>query len=152
MGEGGAQLRLAVVGISESAVCGVRDHSQLLAGALAQADMAISCHWLYRTGRSFWASRAEVSAWSRRLAAELEETQPAAILLAYSVFAYSHRGVPLFVPGVLSALRRSRAPVILMLHELAYPWTHGGWRGKVWALTQRAMLVPVMRGGAAAGI
>ena len=145
MDEDGKRVRLAVVGISESTVCGVRDHSQLLAEALRRSDITASWHWLYRTGGSLAASRAEVDAWSGRLTDELAADQPAAILLVYSVFAYSYRGVPLFVPRVLSALRRSGAPIILMLHELAYPWTHGGWRGKVWALTQRAMLVPVMR-------
>src|SRR2546423_15335279 len=99
MAEGSAQLRLAVVGISESAVCGVRDHSQLLAGALAQADMAISCHWLYRTGRSFWAPPAGGRAWSRRLAARLGGRQPAALRPAPPGFAHSPPGAPPCVPG-----------------------------------------------------
>jgi glycosyltransferase involved in cell wall biosynthesis len=32
-----------------------------------------------------------------------------------------------------------------MMHELAYPWRYSGWRGDLWALTQRALLIDVMR-------
>jgi glycosyltransferase involved in cell wall biosynthesis len=35
--------------------------------------------------------------------------------------------------------------VVALMHELAYPWRLGGWRGQVWALAQRAVLVDVVR-------
>jgi glycosyltransferase involved in cell wall biosynthesis len=72
------------------------------------------------------------------------------VLLHYSVFSYSHRGLPLFVHPTLAALRGARVPLVAMMHELVYPWTHGGWRGKVWALSQRALLIDVMRASSAA--
>jgi glycosyltransferase involved in cell wall biosynthesis len=130
-------------------VCGVRDHSNLLAGALRREGLEASVHWLNRRSRSVGAARAEIRHWGDRLEVELRDARTAAIVLVYSVFAYSHRGVPLFVPSVLRVVRRSRLPVVLMLHELAYPWNQGGWRGKVWSLTQRAMLLWVMRAGRA---
>jgi glycosyltransferase involved in cell wall biosynthesis len=65
------------------------------------------------------------------------------------VFAYSHRGVPLFVHPVLRALRRSGIPLLTVLHEFAYPWRRRGWRGTAWALTQRAMLIDVVHASSA---
>jgi glycosyltransferase involved in cell wall biosynthesis len=65
------------------------------------------------------------------------------------VFAYAHRGVPLFVRPTLSALRSSGLPIVTVLHEYAFPWRVDGLRGKVWAVTQRAMLIEVMRASTA---
>lgn len=36
------------------------------------------------------------------------------------------------------------------MHEFAYPWLYGGWRGALWASTQRVAVVDVMRASAAA--
>jgi glycosyltransferase involved in cell wall biosynthesis len=143
-------LRTAVVGMSASPVCGVHDHSVVLADTLNRGQMSCSLHWLLRSATTLRAARTEIREWTRELVPELDRSRPDAILLAYSVFEYSFRGIPLFVPSVLSALLRSRAPLIVVLHELAYPWKRGGWRGRVWALTQRAALVDVMR--AASGV
>jgi len=94
-------------------------------------------------------SLSEFRAWTRQLAIELDKSQPDAVLLHYSVFAYSYRGVPLFVRPTLSALRDLRVPIITVLHEFAYPWKRRGWRGLVWALTQRVLLVDVARASTA---
>jgi glycosyltransferase involved in cell wall biosynthesis len=137
--------RVAVVGASVRATCGVRDHATLLARGLSQVGVAPSLHWLDRRGTSLLAARAEFAAWTRRLRLELERDRPDAVLLHYSVFSFSHRGLPLFVHPTLSALRPARVPLLAMMHELAYPWRYSGWRGDVWALTQRALLIDVMR-------
>ncbi len=129
--------------------CGVRAHAGILAEALEQADISCSLYWLSRREDSLAAARADVRAWTRGLAQELEQGEPDAVLLHYSVFAYSYRGVPFFVHPTLSALRRSGVPVIAVMHEFAYPWNLGGARGKVWALTQRALLLEVMRASSA---
>ncbi|MGH2855694.1 MAG: glycosyltransferase, partial [Solirubrobacteraceae bacterium] len=142
-------LRVAVVGMSAGPTCGARDHAVLLAEGLSRKHVSCSLHWLTRSTESMPAARAEVRAWARALAAELDRDRPDAVLLHYSVFAYAHRGLPLFVSATLSALRSSRVPVLTVLHEFVYPWRHGGWRGKVWALTQRACLIGVMRLSAA---
>ncbi len=141
----GAPLRVAVVGASVRATCGVRDHATLLMHAMAQENVSPSLHWLTREQSSLPAARAEFSAWTRRLARELDSDPPDAVLMHYSVFSYSHRGLPLFVHQTLRALHTARIPLVAMMHELAYPWRYSGWRGDLWALTQRALLIDVMR-------
>ncbi len=141
--------QIAVVGMSASPMCGVRAHATLLAEALGEESVSHSLYWLQRSEESMRAAWLEVQAWRRGLAGELDSGSPDAVLLHYSVFAYSYRGLPLFVRPALSALRSSRIPLITVLHELAYPWRHGGWRGNVWAMTQRAVLVDIVRRSAA---
>jgi glycosyltransferase involved in cell wall biosynthesis len=140
--------RIAVVGVSVSRTCGVRDHAVRLVDALTDVNTLPSLHWLWRSDGSLRASRAEVGAWTRELTAELERNPPDAILLHFSIFAFSYRGLPLFVRPALSALRAARVPIITIAHELVHPWKYGGWRGKVWALTQRALLIDVVRSSA----
>jgi glycosyltransferase involved in cell wall biosynthesis len=142
-------LRVAVVGCSTDATCGVRDHATLLAAALAQEHVSCSLHWLSREQRSLKRARAEVAAWAARLARELAAERPDAVLLHYSVFTYSYKGVPVLLRAVLSALRGLGVPLVTVLHEYAYPWGRSGARGAVWALTQRAVLIELMRASAA---
>ncbi len=142
-------MRVAVVGMSAGPTCGARDHAQLLAEGLGREHVLCSMHWLQRHEESVRGGGAEIRAWGRALAEELARERPDAILLHYSVFAYSYRGLPLFVAPTLAALRRSGIPLITVMHEFVYPWHHGGLRGKVWAITQRALLIDVMRSSAA---
>lgn len=137
------------MGVSVGRTCGVHDHAALLADALRREGVSSSEHWLWRGAGSLRVARSEIRAWARELALELERDPPDAILLHYSVFSYSYRGLPVFVRPVLSALRDVEIPVISVLHELVYPWRRGGWRGKVWALTQRMRLIGVVRASAA---
>jgi glycosyltransferase involved in cell wall biosynthesis len=136
---------VAVVGLSIRTTCGVHDHADVLAAELAAEGVRCTRHWLVRTHSSLGRARAEVNAWSRTLVADLQAERPDAILLHYSVFSYSHKGVPLFVHPVLAALRRTGIPVVGVLHEFAYPWNYGGPRGLVWAVTQRAILIDLIR-------
>jgi glycosyltransferase involved in cell wall biosynthesis len=131
--------------MSEGPTCGARDHAGLLAEALERRGVTCSMHWLWREERSLRGSAREVAGWARRLARELESARPDAVLLHYSVFPFAHRGIPLFAHRVLSALHDSGAPVVSVMHEFAYPWRAGDPRGNVWALTQRAALVEVVR-------
>jgi glycosyltransferase involved in cell wall biosynthesis len=142
-------LRVAVVGMSVGPTCGARDHALLLAEGLSREQVSCSRHWLERREKSVRGGGAEIRAWGQALAGELARERPDAILLHYSVFAFSHRGLPLFVAPVLAVLRRSGIPVVAVLHEYAYPWRHGGLRGKVWAITQRALLIDVVSSSAA---
>lgn len=141
-------LRVAVIGMSEGATCGVYDHATLLGRALADENISCSLHWLRRSENSVTGARSELRAWTQELVPELRGRQDA-ILLHYSVFSYSYRGVPLFVRPTLAALRATGLPMVTVMHEPAYPWKLGGLRGKVWAVTQRAALVGVMRSSAA---
>jgi glycosyltransferase involved in cell wall biosynthesis len=140
--------RVGVIGISIDEPCGVRDHAGLLADALSAEGISCSLHWLSRSDGSLGAARAEARKWVEMVTDELERDRPDAILLHYSVFAFSHRGVPVFTGPLLAALRRLRLPLVSFMHEYAYPWRLGGLRGKVWAVTQRAALVNVVRASA----
>ena len=131
---------IAVVGVSVSDTCGVRDHASLLAQELAREGMPCELHWLRRRQGSLRGSRSEVRAWSVQLARELREYPPRAVLLHYSVFSYAYKGLPLFVAPTLAAVRAPGVPIVAFMHELAYPWRNGGLRGDVWAASQRAVL------------
>jgi glycosyltransferase involved in cell wall biosynthesis len=133
-------IRVAVLGVSIDDPCGVRDHAALLAEALGKQGISCSLHWLSRSGGSPSAERAEVRDWAHATVRELRQRPPQALLLHYSVFAFSHRGVPLLLRPLLTALRTLQLPLVGFMHELAYPWHLGGPRGKVWAATQRAAL------------
>ncbi len=135
--------------MSAGPTCGARDHALLLAEGLSREQVSCSLHWLDRRAQSVRGGGAEIRAWGQALGGELARERPDAILLHYSVFAFSHRGLPLFVAPVMAVLRRSGIPVVTVLHEFVYPWRHGGLRGKVWAITQRVLLIDVMRSSAA---
>ena len=141
-------LRAAVIGVSSSRTCGVRDHASLLAAALPAEDVVCSRHWLSRSDGSLADGRATFKAWSEELETALRDERPDAVLLHYSVFSYAHRGIPLFVHAALASPRAAGAPIVTVLHEYAYPWRFGGARGAVWAVTQRAVLLDVMRASA----
>jgi glycosyltransferase involved in cell wall biosynthesis len=142
-------LRVAAIGVSTNSMCGVRDHAKLLADGLVAENVSCSMHWLSRTAPTFAGAWSELRDWTGALASELEREQPDAVLLHYSVFTLSYKGVPVFVPGLLAASRRARAPLVTVLHEYAYPWRTEGLRGTAWALTQRAVLIAVVRASAA---
>jgi glycosyltransferase involved in cell wall biosynthesis len=137
--------RTAALGISTTAICGVRDHGALLAAALEREGCLCTTHWLDRRDGTLGAARSQVGAWTRALPAELADARAEAVLLHYSVFSYSHRGLPLFTHPVLAAVRRAGLPLVTLLHEFVYPWRRDGARGAAWALSQRALLIDVMR-------
>jgi glycosyltransferase involved in cell wall biosynthesis len=141
-------LRVAMVGISIDESCGVRDYATVLLPALGKEGVDCSLHWLDRKAIALAGARAETRAGIAAIAAEIDERAVDAIVLHYSVFAFAHRGLPVFSLPVLAELQR-RAPLVSVLHEAAYPWHLGGPRGTVWALSQRAALVEVVRRSAA---
>ncbi len=145
----GRRLSVVVVGISVSANCGVRDHARRLGDALAAEGVECSFWWLDRAPGSFGATRKQLRGWLREVHQALERDPPDAILLHYSVFSYSYKGLPVFVRPVFAALAGT-APVFVLLHEFAYPWFYGGWRGALWAVTQRLATIEVMRASAGA--
>jgi glycosyltransferase involved in cell wall biosynthesis len=146
----GGPIRAAVVGISDDTPCGALDHATLLAEALPGENVSCSMHWLERSADSPRAAFSEIRRWAQMLTVELERIEADVVLLHYSTFSYSYRGVPLFVRPTIAALRRTGIPIVTVLHEFAYPWRAGDWRGNVWALTQRAALIDVMRASRAA--
>jgi glycosyltransferase involved in cell wall biosynthesis len=145
-------VKLATVGVSLGTPCGVHDHAQRLAESLAQQGFSSALHWLWRSEAPFAASRAEIGQWTKQLASELEREEPGALLLHYSVFAYSYRGLPVFVRPVLAVARKLGLPTVALLHEYAYPWHRQGVRGKAWALSHRLLLRDVMRACSAVAV
>src|SRR5882757_3591485 len=89
-----AGARIGVVGSSIDDPCGVRDHAVLLADALSADGLSCSLHWLWRTQGSIGRASADVRTWTDARAGQLERERADAVLLHYSVFALSHRGVP----------------------------------------------------------
>ena len=144
----GRSLRVAVVGVSASSVCGARDHADGLVAALAEEGVECSTHWFERSRLPARAAAVEIHEWARTLPAELAGARADVVLLHYSVFSYSYRGVPLFVRTVLSPLREAGLPLVTVLHEFAFPWDVDGLRGKVWAVTQRVLLIDLLRASA----
>lgn len=138
------RLRTVEVGMSVIPTCGVHAHAGVLSAALEQQGVACTLDWLDRSEASLRSAGSEVRAWTAGLAGDLERERPDAVILHYSVFAFSYRGLPVFVHPVTRVLRRTGIPVISVLHELVYPWNIGGARGKVWAATQRALLLDVI--------
>ena len=145
----GAGAKIGVLGVSLGRPCGVHAHATALADELRRNDVGCSLHWLWRNDAPLAASRSELRAWTKRLGVELHAEKPDALLLHYSVFAYSFRGFPVFVQPLLSVMRDLGVPTVTLLHEYAYPWHRGGLRGAGWALSQRALLYEVMRASAA---
>jgi glycosyltransferase involved in cell wall biosynthesis len=143
------ELRTVAVGISTRPFCGVRDHATLLAVALPGESVACSLRWLSLAEPTLAGSRARIGAWARELPAALAEAPLDGVLLHYSIFSFSHRGIPLFVHPTVSALRRTGIPIVTIMHEIAFPWGKGGIKGGVWAATQRAALIETMRASAA---
>ncbi len=148
----GAIVDVGTIGVSLGTPCGVYDHAQRLAEALEQQGFSSARHWLWRSEAPFAASAAEIRQWSERLAGELERDPPGALLLHYSVFAYSYRGFPVFVRPVLTVARKLGVPTVALLHEYAYPWHRHGVRGKAWALSHRLLLRDVMRACSAVAV
>ncbi len=151
MPERAEPLRLAVIGASPR-VSGVLDHAQILTAELAEEGVDAQTHWLLREGESAEQARRRMGEWSAELRRDLAHERPQAILLHYSVFSFSHKGLPLFVRQVLGALAGQRVPIVTVLHEFAYPWGLDGARGAVWGVTQRFALRRVMRASAAVAL
>lgn len=134
---------VAIVGASETSVCGVREYARLLHNA-APGSQANEDAWWDRSYGSVTDAFAGFRHWRRAFLALCGARTPSAIVVHYSVFALSWRGVPFFVPVMYKTLAATRLPVVTILHEFVYPWRRNGIRGFLWAILQRMMLVVVV--------
>lgn len=133
---------VVLTGRSTAAVCGVRDYGAMLARGLAgREQQRVELCW--EDGRS-----SGLRAGARLLEsvlAEMPDAEASVVVLNYSVFAFSFKGVPLGVPAMARRLRDAAVPVVCVAHEFAYPWGRRGLVGLVHAVTQRMALIPLVR-------
>jgi hypothetical protein len=142
-------LRFLVVGASTTPVCGVRDYAQVTGGALQETGAELEFVWWERdAGWSRSRTRSERAAWLEQVAAP-SGRRPDWIVWHYSVFAWGIHGVPTLVPGTARILSRLGVPILLVAHELVFPFGRGGVKGRVWATTQRPALTWPLRVSAA---
>ena len=132
-----------VAGLVPPGPSGMRDYGQLVAQELRRRGIAAQEWWLENDGVTFGPALAA----SLRLLRQGAGVRAGTVVVwNYSPFAYAFRGVPL--PGILLGLvlRSRRATVVTVFHEIAYPWGRRGLAGRIFALTQRAAVVPVVAG------
>jgi glycosyltransferase involved in cell wall biosynthesis len=84
-------------------------------------------------------------AWIRSLDTALQSEDVDIVVCHYSVFSYGAKGIPFLVVPLSRRLRGLSVPSVVVLHEYAYPWGQTGWRGAIWAITQRLGLIPMVR-------
>jgi glycosyltransferase involved in cell wall biosynthesis len=144
-GQRSAGLRAAMVGVSDSPVCGVRDHAVVVARSLGRLDFDIKTYWLeQRPRRALIPTVRAAIRWAGQLRRDLCRDRPDAVVLHYSVFAFGYRGIPVHVVPIVVALRRAGLPTVVILHEFAYPWRRHGAGGWCWAVSQRVVLPPLL--------
>lgn len=138
--------QLTVVGASNEGICGVKQYSGILSERLgAHGEEVVTSWWDRPDGKARWRDLVAALRRCRNATARRGSSQHTqAILWHYSTFAYGVRGLPVFSPLWAWWLRRSHVPLVIILHELVYPWRRRGWRGFLFAITQRLALVPVV--------
>jgi glycosyltransferase involved in cell wall biosynthesis len=148
-GDRQTSLRLLMLGASSGDTCGVRDYAGVMEQQLREQGNAVETVWWNRhDASSAAASWRELGRWLEEVdsaAAGRDGWHPDLVLCHYSVFTWSHRGLPIFAPRLARRLARLNLPVVSLLHEFAYPLGRHGWRGTLWVVSQRAALVPMMR-------
>ncbi|MCA1829907.1 MAG: glycosyltransferase family 4 protein [Actinomycetota bacterium] len=73
----------------------------------------------------------------------IASTKPDVIVWQYNPFSAGSRGLPLRARAFARALSRV-APLVVVFHELWFPWRRAGIKGLAWAITQRAAARGVM--------
>jgi glycosyltransferase involved in cell wall biosynthesis len=132
-------MKVLNIGLSKNSVCGVHDYAAGFAEAFGYFGDTVETRWCGTGHRSRSAFE-----WIRTLRFSERAGNVDVIVWHYSVFAYGSKGIPYLVLPVLAKLRRLRSPIVVVLHEYAYPWKKSGWRGLIWAVSQRLFLIPVV--------
>jgi glycosyltransferase involved in cell wall biosynthesis len=133
--------RLLVIGTSASEACGVRDYAQVVGRALRDQGAHVELQWWEQDVR--WSLRTAIeehSRWLTRVAASVRASSPDWIIWHYSVFLWGASGIPYLAPRTARRLGQMGVPVLLVAHELAFPFGRGGWKGRLWAASQRVAL------------
>lgn len=150
-------MRLLVVGASSSPTCGLRDHAAVMAPALASLGGSTETVWWERDPRWSW-RQTHRSAVARL--SSLQTTLTAgghdAVLWHYAVFDYGPRtawdlrATPIYAPAFARVLAGSGLPLVVLVHESAYPWSRRDQRRNALAAGHRMALLAVV--GSADGL
>lgn len=132
-------------------VGGIGDHTDHLAAELARRgnDVTVLCS-PPAEGRDAFAVRATIERWDGRKVPSILRALPAcdAIVWQYNPFAIGRRGLAPW-SGRLARALAARAPLVVLAHELWFPWGREGARGLAWAAAQRLQTRAVLRHAAA---
>jgi glycosyltransferase involved in cell wall biosynthesis len=128
------------IGISSEAVCGVRDYGHLLADELSRHGITVHDIWREIRGTG----PPTIANWLSAIDQAVARWHPDVIVMHYSVFGYSWRGIPIPSLRTSAHLHQLNIPVVTLLHEFAYPWGRRGLRGLIQAVTQRIALLPLI--------
>ena len=138
-------LSALVIGSSSSEICGVRDYAGRMSDELLNQGISITtCWWNRAPNESLSKTSTSANTWQLRVNRHIADMRPSAIVLHYSAFAFSFRGIPICFRGLMKALDPD-IPLITILHEYAYPWHRNRWKGIVWGISQRAVLRILVR-------
>lgn len=131
-------MKLAILGISQGDICGVRDYATILASQMRVLGYEAQLLWSNNTPDSSPLGQVRLG----ELVARASDAD--VIVFNYSVFASAWHGVPISVPLLAWRLWKAPSAVVLVAHEMVYPWRRRGWRGFIHAMTQRAVLLPLV--------
>lgn len=124
------------------AVSGIGDHTEFLAAELARRshDVHVVARAPADAHDTFSVHAVETwdgrRGWSDAVSRALDEIAPDVILWQYNPFSIGTHGIALHAGALARALRR-RARLVVLFHELWFPWGRGGARGLAWAIAQR---------------
>mgnify|MGYP001336405264 CR=1 FL=1 len=142
-------VRIVMVGASISPTCGVRGYADGLTTALRARGATVTSVWWDRDpAKASAEDQRDFKLWGDELSKTLNRFAPTAVVLHYSVFTLSRRGIPRYVAQILRTIANSGTPLITVLHEYAYSWGRNGVRGFLWASTQRIALRRVVASSA----
>jgi glycosyltransferase involved in cell wall biosynthesis len=109
----------------------------VLGRGLEQRGVSVSTAW--------WDPRVEDrETWLRRVEDAVRGRVIDWIVWHYSVFEYGGHGIPYDVPSIARRLRRLGPRMALVAHEYAFPFGRRGLRGTIHAVSQRAVLRPLL--------
>lgn len=119
------------------AVSGIGDHTDHLARELVARGATVTVVCLGDAEERSAFDVAAIARWDRRsITSAVEDSKPDVIVWQYNPFSIGRRGLASSA-GRLARALAACAPLVLSLHELWFPWGHGGLRGVAWAIVQR---------------
>lgn len=131
------------------AVGGIGDHTDLLAAELARRGRAVTVVCSPPAdARASFEVRPVVERWDARGAARIldavRSSTPDVVVWQYNPFAVGRRGLAPSI-GRLARALAAEAPLVLLAHELWFPFRRNGLKGLLWALAHRVQMRALAR-------